>query len=110
MFWGKKDDKKDDKEAAGTTTTTAPPPSTAPSIVKSAEPPSKPADQQGGDLLSLPKPSSVFEFGQTVQVGADFMRGVCTGDDPDAIQACTWSIEQAQGKPKEKKHQYRIEF
>mmetsp|Transcript_21355 Transcript_21355/g.46679 ORF Transcript_21355/g.46679 Transcript_21355/m.46679 type:complete len:110 (+) Transcript_21355:84-413(+) len=56
------------------------------------------------------RPSSVFEFGPTVQVGQDILRGVCAGDDPDAIQACTWSIEPAQGKPKDKQHTYRIEF
>ncbi|KAL6748128.1 hypothetical protein V8C86DRAFT_1798740, partial [Haematococcus lacustris] len=61
-------------------------------------------------LPTLPKPSSVFEFGPQTLVGMEFMRGICTGDDPDAIQACTWSIEPLQGKPKEKKHQYRIEF
>lgn len=70
-----------------------------PDVAKTAEP-----------AVSMPKPSSVFEFGTTVQVGADFMRGVCTGDDPDAIQACTWSVEPLQGKAKEKKHLYRIEF
>lgn len=53
--------------------------------------------------------SSVFEFGPTVQVGQDYLRGVCIGEDPDAIQACTWSVEPAQ-KTKEKHHLYRIEF
>ncbi|KXZ45166.1 hypothetical protein GPECTOR_57g456 [Gonium pectorale] len=61
-------------------------------------------------LSQMPRPSSVFEFGPMVQVGADYMRGVCTGDNPDAIQACTWTISQAEGKPKEKKHVYRVEF
>ncbi|GLC58799.1 hypothetical protein PLESTB_001402300 [Pleodorina starrii] len=61
-------------------------------------------------LHRMPRPSSVFEFGPMVQVGSDYMRGVCTGDNPDAIQACTWTIEEAQGKPKEKKHLFRVEF
>lgn len=61
-------------------------------------------------LSQMPRPLSVFEFGPMVQVGSDYMRGVCTGDNPDAIQACTWTIEEAQGKPKEKKHVFRVEF
>ncbi len=61
-------------------------------------------------LQGLPKPSSVFEFGHAVQQGQDYMRGVCTGDDPDAIQACTWSLEPWSGKAKDKRHAYRIEF
>ncbi|GLI69614.1 hypothetical protein VaNZ11_014281 [Volvox africanus] len=61
-------------------------------------------------LSQMPRPSSVFEFGTLVQVGSEYMRGVCTGDNPDAIQACTWTIEEAQGKPKEKKHVFRVEF
>ncbi|GIL47898.1 hypothetical protein Vafri_4517 [Volvox africanus] len=61
-------------------------------------------------LSQMPRPSSVFEFGPLVQMGSDYMRGVCTGDNPDAIQACTWTIEEAQGKPKEKKHVFRVEF
>ncbi|GFR40629.1 hypothetical protein Agub_g1211 [Astrephomene gubernaculifera] len=61
-------------------------------------------------LSQMPRPSSVFEFGPMVQVGSEIMRGVCTGDNPDAIQACTWTIEEAQGKPKEKKHVFRVEF
>ena len=61
-------------------------------------------------LAQMPRPSSLFEFGPLVQVGQNYMRGVCTGDDPDAIQACTWTIEEAQGKVKDKKHIYRVEF
>jgi hypothetical protein len=61
-------------------------------------------------LSQMPRPSSLFEFGPLVQVGQNYMRGVCTGDDPDAIQACTWTIEEAQGKVKDKKHIYRVEF
>mmetsp|Transcript_43738 Transcript_43738/g.131103 ORF Transcript_43738/g.131103 Transcript_43738/m.131103 type:complete len:99 (+) Transcript_43738:59-355(+) len=53
--------------------------------------------------------SSVFEFGAVVPAGKDFMRGVCIGDDPDAIQACTWSVETAQ-RGRDKTHLYRIEF
>ena len=57
------------------------------------------------------RPSSVFEFGATIQAGEDMFRGQCVGDNPDAIQACTWSVEPALGKGKEKKkHLYRIEF
>lgn len=59
---------------------------------------------------ALPRPSSIFEFGPSVSVGDDFMKGMCTGDNPDAIQACTWTVEQLQGKAKEKKPVYRIEF
>jgi hypothetical protein len=61
-------------------------------------------------LSQMPRPSSVFEFGPLVQASSEYMRGVCTGDNPDAIQACTWTIEEVQGKPKEKKHVYRVEF
>lgn len=63
-------------------------------------------------LSQMPRPSSVFEFGHTVSVGQEYMRGVCTGENPDAIQACTWSIEVAPqpAKPKEKKSTFRIEF
>lgn len=70
--------------------------------------------QQGadGDLLgaTLPKPTSIFEFGELVPVGSDILRGMCAGSDPDAIHACTWTIEQAQGKGREKKPKYRVEF
>ena len=58
----------------------------------------------------LPKPVSVFEFGAPVAVGTEFLRGVCSGDNPDAVQACTWSVDALQGKPREKKPVYRIEF
>ncbi len=58
----------------------------------------------------LPKPVSVFEFGAPVQIGNAFLRGVCSGDNPDAVQACTWSVDTLQGKPREKKPVYRIEF
>jgi hypothetical protein len=54
--------------------------------------------------------SSVFEFGPTVAQGQSFMRGLCSGDDPDVIQACTWSEEVAQGRPRDKHHLYRVEF
>lgn len=55
--------------------------------------------------------SSVFEFGPAAQPGQLYMRGVCIGDDPDAIQACSWSIEPVtQGKGRETNHLYRIEF
>ena len=74
--------------------------------------PTKPAviGDQDDAMQAMPKPSSVFEYGPMVTAGADYMRGVCTGEDPDALQACTWSLEPVQAKPKEKKHMYRIEF
>lgn len=58
----------------------------------------------------LPRPSSIFEFGEPVPVGGDILKGMCAGSDPDAIHACTWTIEQAQGKGREKKPRYRVEF
>ncbi|PNG99011.1 hypothetical protein TSOC_015218 [Tetrabaena socialis] len=70
------------------------------------------ADPYASDpvLAAMPRPCSLFEFGPTVAVGSEYMRGVCSGDNPDAIQACTWTIEELAGKPKEKKHVYRVEF
>jgi len=59
-------------------------------------------------LPSMPKPSSIFEFGKPVPLGAEFLRGMCAGDDPDAIQACAWTIEEAADK--QKRPLYRIEF
>lgn len=61
-------------------------------------------------LSKMPRPSSLFEFGPMVNLDQDFLRGVCTSENPDAIQACTWSLEQTEGKPKDKRHAYRIEF
>ncbi|KAF5833963.1 hypothetical protein DUNSADRAFT_9527 [Dunaliella salina] len=75
--------------------------------------PTKPAviGDQDDAMLAMPRPSSVFEYGPTVSVGGEYMRGVCTGEDPDALQACTWSLEPVPGaRPKDKKHLYRIEF
>jgi hypothetical protein len=69
----------------------------------------KEAGQPAPSTHDAPAASSVFEFGPVVPVGQDFMRGVCVGDDPDAIQACTWSVEPAQ-RSREKHHHYRIEF
>eukprot|EP00882_Tetradesmus_deserticola_P007668 GHRQ01008075.1.p2 GENE.GHRQ01008075.1~~GHRQ01008075.1.p2 ORF type:complete len:105 (+),score=33.19 GHRQ01008075.1:261-575(+) len=68
--------------------------------------------QGDGDVLAaaLAKPTSIFEFGDTVPVGSDILKGMCAGSDPDAIHACTWTIEQAQGKGREKKPKYRVEF
>uniref|UniRef100_A0A383VKC3 Uncharacterized protein n=1 Tax=Tetradesmus obliquus TaxID=3088 RepID=A0A383VKC3_TETOB len=68
--------------------------------------------QGDGDILAaaLPKPTSIFEFGEPVPVGSDILRGMCAGSDPDAIHACTWTIEPAQGKGREKKPKYRVEF
>lgn len=59
---------------------------------------------------SLPRPSSIFEFGEPVPGGGEILKGMCAGADPDAIHACTWTIEQAQGKGREKKPKYRVEF
>lgn len=69
--------------------------------------------QQPDDSLlaaNVPKPTSIFEFGTPVPVGSDVLRGMCAGADPDAIHACTWTVEQAQGRGREKKPLYRIEF
>ena len=70
----------------------------------------QPGADPSNDTPYLPKPVSVFEFGPSTQVGSDFLRGVCSGDNPDAVQACTWSVDTLQGKPREKKPAYRIEF
>jgi hypothetical protein len=50
---------------------------------------------------------TLFEFGNLVPAGGTVLRGVCTGDDPEAIQACTWSVEKVQ---QGKKPRYRVEF
>jgi hypothetical protein len=70
------------------------------------------ATQLGAAAGAPPKPSSVFEFGAPLQAGQLFMRGVCAGEDPDAIQACAWSVEPvpAGKQGKDKRHVYRIEF
>lgn len=57
-----------------------------------------------------PRPASIFEFGKPLPITADHLVGMCAGDNPDAIQACTWSIEPLQGKAREKRPVYRIEF
>ena len=98
-------DKKDDSKAAA-----KPADKPAESSVSKAAgdaPKIGPPDQKAD---ALPAPSSLFEFGPTVAVGTEIMRGTCTGDDPDAILACTWHLEPAQGKPRDKVHSYRIEF
>ena len=61
--------------------------------------PTKPAviGDQDDAMLAMPRPSSVFEYGPTVGAGGEYMRGVCTGEDPDALQACTWSLEPVPG-------------
>ena len=63
-----------------------------------------------GLAVALPRPNSIFEFGPSVTAGSEYMRGMCAGDNPDAIQACTWTVEPLQGKQREKKPLYRIEF
>jgi hypothetical protein len=50
---------------------------------------------------------SVFEFGPTVSAGGSLLKGLCTGDNPDAIQACSWVVEKNQGG---KKLKYKVEF
>lgn len=69
------------------------------------------SQQQPDSLLGLlPKPMSTFEFGPPVTVGGTIMTGVCSGDNPNVIQACAWTLETLQGKPGDKKPAYRIEF
>lgn len=73
--------------------------------------------------------SSVFEFGPVVseairascmvliisslhdqvKLGDEMMRGVCIGEDPHAIEACTWVIEPIKAS-KDNHHRYRVEF
>lgn len=59
---------------------------------------------------AVPRPTSTFEFGPLVAGGSNYMRGNCAGENPDAVQACTWTIEPLPVKPREKRHLYRIEF
>jgi hypothetical protein len=59
--------------------------------------------------LVATRPTSVFAFGPVVAPGGDVLRGMCAGDDPDAIQACTWTIEKAQ-QGAGKAHAYVVEF
>lgn len=81
-------------------------------ISSQSAPAAKPAADKKSSEPSAPHPSSVFEFGATVSVGKPFMRGVCTGEDPDAIHACTWSIEavDAQSLGKAQPRKFRVEF
>lgn len=67
----------------------------------------KPVDLLAG---ALPRPTSIFEFGKPAPVSAEHLVGNCAGDNPDAIQACVWTMEPLQGKPREKRPMYRIEF
>lgn len=69
-------------------------------------------DSKTADLFAspMPKPASIFEFGKPVAISSDHLVGMCAGDNPEAIQACTWTIEPLQGKPREKRPVYRIEF
>jgi hypothetical protein len=57
---------------------------------------------------AITRPTSIFEFGPPVAGGGEFLRGMCAGDNPDAIQACTWSVEQVQVKAKARK--FLVEF
>jgi hypothetical protein len=71
-------------------------------------------------LAAVARPTSVFAFGPTVSAGGEVLRGMCAGDDPDAIQACTWTIEKAEASPRPgapgaargggKMHAYVVEF
>lgn len=72
-----------------------------------------PSQEKGiatGEQAAPSHPTSVFEFGAMVPNGGEFLKGMCAGDDPDIIQACVWSIHPVEGKPKEKKPMYKIEF
>lgn len=44
-----------------------------------------------------------------VKLGDEMMRGVCIGEDPHAIEACTWVIEPIKAS-KDNHHRYRVEF
>lgn len=68
------------------------------------------AEAVGAAAAAIPRPTSIFEFGPSVAGGSDYLRGMCAGDNPDAIQACTWSMEQAPGRARDKRPLYRIEF
>ena len=57
-----------------------------------------------------PRPASIFEFGRPTPVVAEHLVGMCAGDNPDAIQACAWTVEPLPGKPREKRPLYRVEF
>lgn len=73
----------------------------------------KQTGQDNSELLgavAAAKPTSIFEFGEPVPVGGDVLRGMCAGADPDAIHACTWTVEQAQGRGRQKQPKYRVEF
>lgn len=72
----------------------------------------KQTGQDNSELLgaATAKPTSIFEFGEPVPVGGDVLRGMCAGADPDAIHACTWTVEQAQGRGRQKQPKYRVEF
>jgi hypothetical protein len=68
-------------------------------------------------LAAVARPTSVFAFGPTVAPGGEVLRGMCAGDDPDAIQACTWTVEKAEASPRPgaaarggKSHAYVVEF
>jgi hypothetical protein len=65
---------------------------------------------QDNELATQAKPTSIFEFGEPVQAGGDALKGMCAGADPDAIHACTWTVEQAQGRGRQKQPKYRVEF
>jgi hypothetical protein len=68
-------------------------------------------DAKGAALMPpMPRPTSIFEFGKPVAISSEHLVGMCAGDNPDAIQACTWTVEPLQGKAREKRPLYRIEF
>lgn len=64
--------------------------------------------KEGSLMQLLPNALSTFEFGPVVIPGGDVLRGVCTGENPNVIQACTWSLDKLEGAGK--KPAYRIEF
>lgn len=53
---------------------------------------------------------STFEFGKQVQPGDEYLKGSCAGDNPDAIQACVWSIQTSGSSGRGKQPLYHIEF
>mmetsp|Transcript_12517 Transcript_12517/g.22402 ORF Transcript_12517/g.22402 Transcript_12517/m.22402 type:complete len:82 (+) Transcript_12517:210-455(+) len=53
---------------------------------------------------------SLFEFGPKVDINGEILRGNCVGENPDAIQACIWSLETVEKQQADKTHRYKIEF
>lgn len=64
-------------------------------------------EQKETEQESKPEEVSVFEFGPSVPVGGSVLKGMCIGENPDAIQACAWTVAKSQDK---KKLKYHVEF